>query len=143
MRCERHPSSCSSGLLAPFGQILLHRRRSLLDTCECFEASSRCILGSGRITVAPPPPHPVVCVQERSRLMGDQDLVKLAKEAVEAFNQEDWGRTMAALGSGLYNEVGTGRQLRGEGEILPALKGWRKAMPDVKGTVTNAFASGN
>lgn len=75
--------------------------------------------------------------------MGEPDVIKLAKDAVEAFNKEDWSRAMALLGTGLYNEVGTGRQLRGEAEILPALKGWRKAMPDVKGTVTNAFASGN
>ncbi len=75
--------------------------------------------------------------------MGEQDLIKLAKEAVEAFNKEDWDRSMALLGTGLYNEVGTGRQLRGEAEILPALQGWKKAMPDVKGTVTSAFASGN
>jgi steroid delta-isomerase-like uncharacterized protein len=75
--------------------------------------------------------------------MGEQDLVKVAKEAVEAFNKEDWDRAMALLGGGVYNEVGTGRQLRGKAEILPALQGWRKAMPDVTGTVTNAFASGN
>jgi steroid delta-isomerase-like uncharacterized protein len=75
--------------------------------------------------------------------VGEQDLINVAKEAVEAFNKEDWDRAMAVFGPSLYNEVGTGRKLRGEAEILPALKGWRKAMPDVKGTVTNAFASGN
>ena len=75
--------------------------------------------------------------------MGEQDLIKVAREAVEAFNKEDWDRTTTLLGTSLYNEVGTGRRLRGEAEIVPALKGWRKAMPDVKGTVTNAFASGN
>ena len=75
--------------------------------------------------------------------MGEQDLINLAKEAVEAFNKADWDRSTALLGGGIYNEVGTRRQLRGAAEILPALQGWRKAMPDVKGTVTNAFASGN
>ena len=75
--------------------------------------------------------------------MGDQDLIKLAREAIETFNKADWDGSMALLGASLYNEVGTGRQLRGKAEILPALQGWRKAMPDVKGTVTNAFASGN
>ena len=73
--------------------------------------------------------------------MGDP--IKVAKDVVEAFNREDWDRTMGLIGSGLYNEVGTGRRLQGEAEILPALKSWRKAMPDVKGTVTNAVASGN
>ena len=74
--------------------------------------------------------------------MGERDLIKLAKEAVESFNKADWDRNMALLGTGVYNE-GTGRKLRGKAEILPALQGWRKAMPDVKGTVTNAVASGN
>ena len=75
--------------------------------------------------------------------MGEQDLAKVAKEAVEAFNRADWDRTSALLGGSTYDEVGTGRQLRGEAEIFPALEGWRSAMPDVKGTVTNAIASGN
>ncbi len=75
--------------------------------------------------------------------MGEQDLIKVAREAVEAFNKDDVERSATLLGTGVYNEVGTGRQLRGKAEILPALQGWRKAMPDVKGTVTNAFASGN
>jgi steroid delta-isomerase-like uncharacterized protein len=75
--------------------------------------------------------------------VGEQDLIKLAKEAVESFNKDDLNRTSALLGTGVYNEVGTGRKLRGQAEILPALQGWRKAMPDVKGTVTNAVASGN
>ena len=75
--------------------------------------------------------------------MEEQDLIKVAKEAVEAFNKADLDRSVALLGTGLYNEVGTGRQLRGKAEILPALQGWRKAMPDVNGTVTSAFASGN
>ena len=75
--------------------------------------------------------------------MGDQDLIKIAKEAVESFNKADWDRSMTVLGGSVYNEVGTGRQLRGKAEILPALQGWRKAMPDVKGTVTNSFASGS
>jgi steroid delta-isomerase-like uncharacterized protein len=74
--------------------------------------------------------------------VAEQDIVRLAKEAVEAFNRSDWDRYTALHGAGLYNEVGTGRQLRGA-EILPALQGWKKAMPDVKGTVTDAFASGN
>ena len=75
--------------------------------------------------------------------MGEQDIVKVAKEAVEAFNKADWKRSIELQGGSVYNEVGTGRQLRGEAEILRALQGWRTAMPDVKGTVTNAFASGN
>jgi steroid delta-isomerase-like uncharacterized protein len=75
--------------------------------------------------------------------VGDQDLIKIASRAVESFNNEDWDGSMAVLDGSVYNEVGTGRKLQGKAEILPALQGWRKAMPDVKGTVTNAFASGD
>jgi steroid delta-isomerase-like uncharacterized protein len=75
--------------------------------------------------------------------VGDQDLIKVAREVVETFNKGDVERSAALLGTGVYNEVGTGRQLQGKAEILPALQGWRKAMPDVKGTVTNAIVSGN
>jgi predicted ester cyclase len=75
--------------------------------------------------------------------VGEQDLIKVAKEAVESFNKADWDRSMELLGTGVYNEVGTGRKLRGQAEILPALQGWRKAMPDVRGTVTHAVASGS
>jgi steroid delta-isomerase-like uncharacterized protein len=75
--------------------------------------------------------------------VGEHNHIKVAKEAVDAFNKGDWDRSMSVLGGSLYNEVGTGRQLRGEADILAALKGWRTAMPDVEGTVTNAFESGN
>lgn len=76
--------------------------------------------------------------------MAEQELIKIARDSIDAFNAGDWDRFRALLTTGsLYNEVGTGRQLRGEAEILPALQGWKKAMPDVKGTVTSAFASGN
>jgi steroid delta-isomerase-like uncharacterized protein len=75
--------------------------------------------------------------------MGDQELIKIAKEAVELFNNDDLDRASALLGTGVYNEVGTGRKLRGQAEIRPALQGWKKGMPDVKGTVTSAVASGN
>jgi steroid delta-isomerase-like uncharacterized protein len=72
------------------------------------------------------------------------DVIKIAREVVDAFNASDWERSKAPLKEDtLYNEVGTERQLRGPGEIIPALQAWKEAMPDVKGKVTNALVSGN
>ncbi len=43
----------------------------------------------------------------------------------------------------LYDEVGTSRRLQGVGDIITCWQEWKEAMPDVKGTVTNACATGN
>ncbi|MDO8617012.1 MAG: ester cyclase [Dehalococcoidia bacterium] len=76
--------------------------------------------------------------------MSEQDLISKARAFVEAFNANDWARYDELMAkNGVYNEVGTGHQLRGTGEIVTALKGWKQAMPDAKGTVTSAVASGN
>ncbi len=75
--------------------------------------------------------------------MTDQEMVKVARDLVDAFNASDWDRYTKLLPSdSVYNELGTQRQLRGLSQIIEAMKGWKQAMPDVKGTVTNAFASG-
>ena len=76
--------------------------------------------------------------------MGEQDLVRIARDVVDAFNESDWDRSMAPVTPNtVYSELGTQRSLTGSDEILEALQGWKQAMPDVKGTVTNSFASGN
>ena len=72
------------------------------------------------------------------------EIVNIAREVVDAFNDSDWERSRAPMKDDtVYNEVGTARQLKGPEEIISALKGWKKAMPDVKGKVTNALVSGN
>jgi len=75
--------------------------------------------------------------------VAEQNLIAIARSMVEAFNNSDWDRTRALVGNGVYNEIGTQRRLQGGDEILRAMQGWKQAMPDVKGTVTNALASGN
>ena len=76
--------------------------------------------------------------------MGEQDLIGIARGVVDAFNEGDWERTRAPLTPNtVYNELGTQRNIKGSDEIIEALQGWKQAMPDVKGTVTNSFASGN
>ena len=75
--------------------------------------------------------------------MSEQDHIAMAREIVEASNAGVLERSVAPQANGVYKELGTGRNLNGKAEILPALQGWRQAMPDVKGTVTNALASGD
>ena len=72
------------------------------------------------------------------------DITNLAREAVEAFNTSDWERTKSLMTSDyLYNEVATQRSIQGPEEVVAALQGGKEAMPDARGTVTNALASGN
>jgi steroid delta-isomerase-like uncharacterized protein len=74
--------------------------------------------------------------------MTAQEMIGAARRLVDAFNDGDWDRTSALLTTdSLYHEVGTQRRLHGSDEIIPSLKGWKDAMPDVKGTVTNALAT--
>ena len=76
--------------------------------------------------------------------MAEQDLIPAARDAVEAFNASDWERYKTAMTSDcVYDEVGTSRILRGVGEIIQCLQEWKQSMPDVRGTVTNAWAVGN
>jgi steroid delta-isomerase-like uncharacterized protein len=76
--------------------------------------------------------------------MADNDLTQAARDAVSAFNNNDWGKYQELFTSDcLYDEVGTSRRLEGLDAIVQALKGWKEAMPDVKGTVTNAVSTGN
>ena len=76
--------------------------------------------------------------------MGEQDLIKVARDSLEAFNQGDWEGFGAPLTpSTVYNEIGTQRSIKGRNEIIEGFQGWKQAMPDVKATVTNSFASGN
>ena len=72
------------------------------------------------------------------------DLTSIAREAVEAFNASDWERSKAIVTPDyVYNELGTQRRIEGPEAVIEAMKGWKEAMPDAAGTVTNAIASGN
>ena len=66
------------------------------------------------------------------------DLTSQAKGAVEAFNNADWDGVRKYFEDSTYNEFGTQRSLSGVDAILEAMKGWKAAMPDVRGTVTGA-----
>ena len=86
----------------------------------------------------------VACLTFRRCDMTEQDLIQAARGVVEAFNASDWEGCKAAMTSdSVYDEAGTSRRLQGVEDIIAALQGWKEAMPDARGTVTNAFASGN
>jgi steroid delta-isomerase-like uncharacterized protein len=69
------------------------------------------------------------------------ELTSHAKSVVEAFNNSDWDAVRGLVEDSTYNEVGTQRSLEGADAIIGALQGWKAAMPDVKGTVTEAAES--
>ena len=74
----------------------------------------------------------------------DAENIDIAKQGIEAFNNGDWDAVKAAFtADATYNEMGTGRVITGTDGIVEALQGWKTAFPDVTGTVTNAFASGD
>ena len=73
-----------------------------------------------------------------------EDRISAARSMVESFNTADWDAYAAAHTPGaVYDEAGTSRRIEGIGEIISLLKGWRTGMPDVTGTVNNAFTAGD
>ena len=72
------------------------------------------------------------------------EIVKIAREHVDAFNNADWGRMQGRLASdSRYDELGTQRKIEGSEKIVELFKGWKAAFPDGAGTVTSAVGSGN
>ena len=73
-----------------------------------------------------------------------EQMVKIAREQVDAFNTGDWDRVRAGLASdSRLDELGTERKIEGPEKIVEVFKGWKQAFPDAAGTVTSAFASGD
>ncbi len=76
--------------------------------------------------------------------MTEQDLLATAKAQIEAFNDADWDLWRTLVAPNCVNvEVGTQRKLVGHDENIESMKGWKSAFPDVKGTVKNAYVSGD
>jgi steroid delta-isomerase-like uncharacterized protein len=72
------------------------------------------------------------------------EVVKIAREQIDAFNAGDWERMRAGLAADFrYDEFGTQRKIEGSEKIVELFKGWKTAFPDAVGTVTSAIASGN
>ena len=65
-------------------------------------------------------------------------LIGTAQEILEAFNADDWEAFKTLMtDDAVYEEVGTSQTIKGVDSIIEQLKGWKGAMPDVKGTVDN------
>jgi steroid delta-isomerase-like uncharacterized protein len=76
--------------------------------------------------------------------MNDKELIQTAKEIVTGYSTADWKALKNILApDALYDEIGTQRKIKGPDQIVQALQGWKQAMTDSKGTVTNAYASGD
>jgi steroid delta-isomerase-like uncharacterized protein len=72
------------------------------------------------------------------------EIVKLARRQVDAFNTGDWEQLQAGLAAdSRYDELGTQRKIEGPDKIIELFKAWKTAFPDAVGTVTSAMASGN
>jgi steroid delta-isomerase-like uncharacterized protein len=72
------------------------------------------------------------------------ELVKIARKQIDAFNNGDWEQLKAVLASdSRYDELGTERKIEGPEKIVELFKSWKMAFPDAVGTVTSAVASGN
>jgi steroid delta-isomerase-like uncharacterized protein len=73
-----------------------------------------------------------------------EDLIAVAREEIEAFNEGDWERLASALASDcVHEEMSTGRRVEGADQIVELNRGWKDAFPDARGTVTDAFACGD
>ena len=77
--------------------------------------------------------------------MSEQEVLKIARETVEAFNTGDWGRLKSSLAPDVvYDEVvGTPRHMEGAGQVVESFQDWKKAGPDGIGTITKEVVSGN
>jgi steroid delta-isomerase-like uncharacterized protein len=73
-----------------------------------------------------------------------EELVKIARKQIDAFNNGDWEQLRGLLSSDAsYNEFGTERAIEGAAQIVEAFKGWKAAFPDAAGTVTSSVAGGD
>jgi steroid delta-isomerase-like uncharacterized protein len=72
------------------------------------------------------------------------EMVKIAREQVDAFSRGDWELLRGTLASdSRYNELGTQRKIEGPEKIVELFKAWKQAFPDGAGTVTSVVSSAN
>jgi steroid delta-isomerase-like uncharacterized protein len=68
------------------------------------------------------------------------DISRTAEELIDAFNHGDWNRLRPLVAEDLvYTESGTGRRVEGADAYFELLDGWKRAFPDVAGTVTRTL----
>jgi SnoaL-like domain len=75
---------------------------------------------------------------------GQQQVAQLGRALLEAFNAADWTRFRSLLAPDVvYEETGTGRRLEGADAYITALEGWKRAIPDARGTLRHSTAGGD
>ncbi len=76
--------------------------------------------------------------------MAEQDLIRIARESIEAFNSGDWTKFRQTMTpDSIYEEFATQRRVQGADAIIQVNEEWRRAFPDARGTVKSACASGD
>lgn len=73
--------------------------------------------------------------------MTSEEMNKLTRDYMDAFVAQDWDKCRSMMASdAVYEEEATHRHLEGIDEILDALRDWKRAYPDLKGTFHEPFA---
>jgi steroid delta-isomerase-like uncharacterized protein len=73
-----------------------------------------------------------------------QDLIRVARAEIDAFNAGDWDRLVAGVTDDtVHEEPATGRRVQGIDALVELNRAWKEAFPDAKGTVTDEFACGD
>jgi steroid delta-isomerase-like uncharacterized protein len=73
----------------------------------------------------------------------DRGARAVAADFIDAFNQADWERFRSQLADdAVYEEAGTGRRVEGADPYVELCKGWRRALPDCRGTIRSELADG-
>lgn len=76
--------------------------------------------------------------------MSRRELIEIAKAATEAYNRKDWDAARELLAPDfVYDEVATGRKVKGVEKVLDLWRGWAKAFPDSRGTMEDPLVDGN
>jgi len=69
---------------------------------------------------------------------------EVATRLMEAFNASDWDAFRAGITDDVvYVEAGTGRRFEGPDAYLELCRGWKAALPDVRGTVRRSLEGGD
>lgn len=75
---------------------------------------------------------------------GESDRVALARESVDVVNSGQLKGLRRLLAQDtVFEEVATGREVRGAGEEIRLVRGWKTAFPDLKGRITGVFNDGD
>jgi steroid delta-isomerase-like uncharacterized protein len=68
---------------------------------------------------------------------------RAAADLIDAFNEGDWDRFRSHLkDDAVYEESGTGRRVEDAGTYVELCQGWRRALPDCRGTIRTELADG-